>query len=176
MQQKFFIPAKEEHFFCNDKELYHKLYYSHNFGHNGPLDFHGLGINAKISELQSAMGLAVFENINYIFQERKKVVDYYLKTIDFSKVSTIKIRENTKWNYSYFPIIFNSEDELLKTQQRLNESNIFPRRYFYPSLNTINFVKGNSMPISESIASRILCLPLYVGLFQKDLEKIVKLI
>ena len=40
-------------------KLFDKLFYSHNFGHNGPLDFHGLGINAKISELQAAMGLSV---------------------------------------------------------------------------------------------------------------------
>ena len=32
------------------------------------------------------------------------------------------------------------------------------------------------MPISESIASRILCLPLYVGLTKEELQLIVNLI
>jgi len=173
---KIFHTGEGGAMFCNDENLYHKLYYSHNFGHNGPLDFHGLGINAKISELQSAMGLAVFDNLEHIFSERKKVVEFYLKNLDFTSLSTMKIRENTQWNYSYFPVIFNSEEELLKAQQKLNEAEIFPRRYFYPSLNTIDFVNGEKMPISESIASRVLCLPLYVGLTEEELQLIVNLI
>jgi dTDP-4-amino-4,6-dideoxygalactose transaminase len=173
---KIFHTGEGGAMFCNDENLFQKLFYSHNFGHNGPLEFHGLGINAKISELQSAMGLAVFDELEFIFSERKKVVDFYLNNLDFTHISTMKIRENTQWNFSYFPVIFNSEKELLKVQNRLNESNIFPRRYFYPSLNSIDFVKGAAMPISESIASKILCLPLYVGLEKQDLEKIITII
>lgn len=160
----------------NDEALKDKVFYSHNFGHNGPLDFHGLGINAKISELQSAMGLAVFESIDLIFEEREKVVNYYNSHIDFSTLKTIKIRENTQWNFSYYPIIFESETQLLMTQKILNENKIFPRRYFYPSLNTITYTNGARMPISESIASRILCLPIYVGITSEELNKIVSII
>ena len=58
----------------------------------------------------------------------------------------------------------------------LNEEKIFPRRYFYPSLNTLNYVNSEEMPISEDIAKRILCLPLYVGLEKTDTYKIVSLI
>jgi len=173
---KIFHTGEGGAMFCNSESLFKKLFYSHNFGHNGPLDFHGLGINAKISELQSAMGLAVFDNLEHIFSERKKVVDFYLKNLDFTKLSTMKIRENTEWNYSYFPVIFNSEAELLKVQQKLNEFDIIPRRYFHPSLNTIDFVKGETMPISESIASRIMCLPLYVGLENEQLKQITNII
>lgn len=173
---KIFHTGEGGAMFCNDGNLFHKLFYSHNFGHNGPLEFHGLGINAKISELQSAMGLAVFDELDFIFSERKKVVDFYLNYLDFNNLSTMKIRENTQWNYSYFPLIFNSEEELLRVQKQLNAADIFPRRYFYPSLNTIDFVKGEAMPISESIASKILCLPLFVGLEKQDLEKITTII
>lgn len=162
--------------FSNDKELQNKMYYSHNFGHNGPLDFYGLGINGKVSELQAAMGLAVFPYINKILQERQKIVSFYNLNLDLSKLRTIKIRENTNWNFSYYPIIFESEEKLQMVQDELNKNQIFPRRYFYPSLNTIQFCKGNKMPISEDIAATILCLPLYVGLDLKDLEKICKII
>jgi dTDP-4-amino-4,6-dideoxygalactose transaminase len=173
---KIFHTGEGGAMFCNDEETFKKLFYSHNFGHNGPLEFHGLGINAKISELQSAMGLAVYENLDFIFSERKKVVDYYNETLDFSKISNLKIREKTKWNYSYYPVIFDSEATLLKVEKALITNDIVPRRYFYPSLNTIPYVKGKQMPISESIASRILCLPLYVGLSTSDLTKITTII
>lgn len=173
---KLFHTGEGGAMFANDKELQHKLFYAHNFGHNGPLAFHGLGINAKISELQAAMGLAVFPYIDTIISERKKVVEQYDNLLDFSKIQKIKIRANTEWNYSYYPVIFETETTLLKVQEVLNQKDIFPRRYFFPSLNTIEYVKGKAMLISEDIASRIMCLPLYVGLEGREVETTVRLI
>ena len=173
---KLFHTAEGGAMFANDADLQHQLFYSHNFGHNGPLAFFGLGINGKMSELQAAMGLAVLPYMGTILENRKKTVDYYNQNLDFSKVKTLKIRGDTNWNYSYYPIIFESEIQLLKAEKELNNNQIFPRRYFYPSLNTIDYTKGQSMLVSESIASRIICLPLYAGLSENDLEKIVVLI
>ncbi|MFK7059233.1 DegT/DnrJ/EryC1/StrS family aminotransferase [Flavobacterium oreochromis] len=173
---KIFHTGEGGAIFCNNQELNHKLFYSHNFGHNGPLDFHGLGINAKISELQSAMGLAVFDSIDHIFEERKKVVKFYNSHLNLEKIQVLKIRENTNWNYSYYPVIFNSENTLLKVQQELSKHNVIPRRYFYPSLNKINYINGKEMPVSESIAACVLCLPLYVGLQENELKLITSII
>jgi dTDP-4-amino-4,6-dideoxygalactose transaminase len=173
---KLFHTAEGGAMFTNDAELNHQLYYSHNFGHNGPIDFFGLGINGKISELQAAMGLAIFPYIDFIIQERKKVVDFYNIHLSFSTIATLKIRENTQWNYSYYPVIFENEMDLMNTEEQLKKEEIIPRRYFYPSLNTINYIGGKTMPVSENIASRILCLPLYVGLGENDLEKIVRIV
>ena len=173
---KLFHTGEGGAMFANNPDLQHQLFYSHNFGHNGPLAFHGLGINGKISELQAAMGLAVFPYMGKILSGRKKVVDYYDDALDFSKMKRLKIRENTDWNYSYYPVIFETEAVLLEAQKQLNENQIFPRRYFYPSLNTIEYTLGTKMPVSESIASRILCLPLYVGLEEDNLKNIVGII
>ena len=172
---KLFHTGEGGALFCNDAELHRKMFYSHNFGHDGPLAFHGLGINGKISELQSAMGLTVLPYIDEIIKSRKDTVDYYTENLDFNKLLTIKIRENTTWNYSYYPILFDSEEQLLRVQKALNEAQIFPRRYFYPSLNTIDFVKGTPMPISESVAARVLCLPLYAGLLEEELSLITSI-
>ncbi|MEI8137323.1 MAG: DegT/DnrJ/EryC1/StrS family aminotransferase, partial [Bacteroidota bacterium] len=160
--------------FTNNKDLAHQMFYSHNFGHKGTLDFHGLGINGKISELQAAMGLAVFPYLDSIISARKKIVEIYDARL--SSLKKIKLRTDTEWNYSYYPVIFNSEVELLKAEKTLKENNIIPRRYFCPSLNTINYLSGQTMPISESIAQKILCLPLYVGLSPEDVERICKIV
>lgn len=173
---KLFHTGEGGALFCSDEALRHTMFYSHNFGHNGQLDFYGLGINGKISELQAAMGLAVFPYMEKIMDDRKNVIENYLDNLDFTKLKSISIRENTKWNYSYFPVIFSSEEKLLQVQKTLNEEQIFPRRYFYPSLNTIPYVNGESMPVSESIASRVLCLPLYSGLEKEDVNLICELI
>ena len=173
---KLFHTGEGGAMFTKDPDLQHQLFYSHNFGHNGPLAFHGLGINGKISELQAAMGLAVLPYMENILTERKKAVDYYNRNLNFSKLQRLKIRENTNWNYSYYPVIFESEESLLSAQKRLNDHVIFPRRYFYPSLNTIQYTNGNTMPISESVACRVLCLPLYIGLLKSELDLICVLI
>jgi len=173
---KVFHTAEGGAAFCKDEELLHKINYSHRFGHNGPYDFYGAGINAKMSELQAAMGLANFPYIDEILQGRKKVVDFYDQHLDFSKISKLRLREGTEWNYSYYPIIFESEEKLLEVELKLNENDIYPRRYFYPGLNTINYVKTQSLPIAELAASCVMCLPLYFDLEKNDIENICRII
>ncbi len=140
------------------------------------MDFQGLGINAKMSELQAAMGLAVLPYMEMIIAGRKKAIDFYNEHLDFSKLKAIKIRENTNWNYSYYPVVFQNEEQLLNAEKALNEQDIYPRRYFYPSLNTIRYTNGKSMPISESIASRILCLPVSFNFRDDELVVICTII
>lgn len=173
---KLFHTGEGGAMFANDADLLHQLFYSHNFGHNGPLAFHGLGINGKMSELQAAMGLAVLPYMENILAERKKVVDYYNDHLDFSKLQKLKIREKTHWNFSYYPVIFESEVQLLIVEKALNKNQIYPRRYFYPSLNRIEYTNGQSMPVSESVAKRVLCLPLYAVLTLLDSHRIVAII
>lgn len=157
---KIFHTAEGGAIFSNNIELRKKIFYSHNFGHNGPLDFHGLGINGKISEIQAAMGLTVLPYMSKIIEGRKRIVEFYLNNLKFHNFRTMKIREYTNWNYSYFPVIFDNEEILISVQQELNGLEIFPRRYFYPSLNLLPYVNYEKMTNSESISSRVLCLPL----------------
>ncbi|WP_027880051.1 DegT/DnrJ/EryC1/StrS family aminotransferase [Mesoflavibacter zeaxanthinifaciens] len=174
---KLFHTGEGGALFCNDEDLLNALFYHHNFGHDGPLDFHGLGINAKISELQGAMGLAVLPYMKTILDARKKVVDYYLEAfINNYQIQLLKLRADIHWNYSYFPVMFKNETILLKVEQALKNNQINARRYFYPSLNTLPYVTSKDMKVSQSVASRILCLPLYVGLSKTDLKRIVQLI
>ena len=135
-----------------------------------------MGINGKVSELQAAMGLAVFPHLETILAERRRIVEFYDSRLDFSSLQKLKLRRQTEWNYSYYPVIFESERRLLEVLHTLNTNDIFPRRYFYPSLNTLPYVHGGSMPVSESIAARVLCLPLYVGLPEESRQRTVALI
>jgi dTDP-4-amino-4,6-dideoxygalactose transaminase len=173
---KLFHTGEGGALFCKDEELRNKMFYSHNFGHDGPLKFHGLGINGKISELQAAMGLSVLPYMDEIIKNRKKTVDFYNENLDFSKLRGLKLRDNSLWNNSYYPVIFQTEEILLKVQKELNKEQIFPRRYFYPSLNTIEYLNGKKMPVSENIASSVLCLPLYTSLKYEEVLLISKLV
>ena len=80
-------------------------------------------------------------------------------------------------NYSYFPVLFDSEEMLLRVENKLNMKNIFPRRYFYPSLNTLPYLRQAVIqPVSEDVSKRVLCLPLYPGLEPKIQSEIIDII
>lgn len=172
---KLFHTGEGGALFCGS-EYYNTMFSHHNFGHDGPEDFDGLGINAKMSEPQAAMGLAVLPYMDMILAERQKVVTIYETALNSLPIQQLKIRAHTEWNYSYYPVIFETEKQLLQVVQALETQSIFPRRYFYPSLNTIDYVKGQTMPISESVCKRVLCLPLYVGLTTEAIETIISIL
>jgi len=161
---------------CKDKEIADKIFYHHNFGHHGEEEFYGLGVNAKISELNAAMGLSLFPYINETIAKRKQVCDFYADALKDTNLRIPKMREETEWNYSYYPVIFPTEETLLKTKKVLNDHSVFPRRYFYPSLNKLPYLKYAEMPVAEDISKTVLCLPLFASLSHCDLERICHLI
>ncbi len=162
--------------FTNDAALHDKLFYHHNFGHNGPLSFHGLGINAKVSELQAAMGLAVLPYMEEVFASRGQAVAAYNDALKDSGLGLLKLREGMEWNNSYYPVIFPDEASLLRVEAALKAQGVIARRYFYPSLNTLNYTDMPEMPVSDSVSSRIMCLPLYFGVKKEDIRLIVRTI
>lgn len=158
----------------NDDTVAEKLDLQRRFGHNG--DNHiCLGINAKQSEFHAAMGLANFPYIEKIINERKRVSDLYDKELE-NLVTRPKSQPDLEYNYAYYPVLFKSETQLLKVFKALNENDIFPRRYFYPSLNNLRYVEHIPCPVSEDISSRIACLPLYPDLSNNDVLTICKII
>lgn len=158
-----------------NKKINEKIELIKRFGHLGD-NHYCLGINAKASEFQAAMGLCNLQYVDKIINERKKITNLYNDLLKNNVIKPI-IPKNTKYNYSYYPVIFKNEEDLLKTVKNLNKNEIYPRRYFYPSLNTLPYLKNyQPCPISEDISKRILCLPLYIGLKKKIIIYICKII
>ena len=143
------------------------------FGHYGDTHYM-LGINAKQDEFNAAMGLVNFKHLKEIITARKHIVDLY-DSILSGRLRRPEKQKELEYNYAYYPVVFENEKELMKAFERLEKINVFPRRYFYPSLNTLPYLTEHcSCPVSEDIASRIACLPLYVGLKDKEVENICK--
>lgn len=157
-----------------DKKLNDKLELMKRFGHNK--DEHiCLGINAKQSELHAAMGLSLLPYIEKIISDRKRVSEYYDELFK-NVLQCPKLQDNLEYNYAYYPVLFESEKQLLQVFNALAEHQIYPRRYFYPSLNKISYINGDKCPVSEDISSRIACLPLYPDLENENIEKISAII
>jgi dTDP-4-amino-4,6-dideoxygalactose transaminase len=160
----------------NDDELVQKARYLINFGIKNTEEIPHLGTNAKMNEFEAAMGLCVLDDIEEIKEKRKDILENYIKELK-NLVQFQEQNKNATENYSYFPVVFDSEEKLLKTQKALNEKNIFPRRYFYPSLDTLEYIEPKQeCEISRDISKRILCLPIYSELEKEVQYKIIKII
>lgn len=163
---------------CNDDTLAEKLLLYRSFGHEGE-NHYSVGINGKASELHAAMGLAVFPYLKDILASRRMQSLYYRMLLADADVSFLpQAPNNCIYNYAYFPVVFHSEVELNSVVTALARKNIFPRRYFYPSLNTLPYLPSEDQqcPVSESISSRVLCLPLYFDLSIEDQQNITQTI
>lgn len=161
----------------NDDDLYEKAKKMINFGITGPGKIEQLGINAKMNEFQAAMGLCVLDDMEVILRDRKKVYQIYIDA--FSNNEKLKLQKHNEacsYNYAYFPLVFETEEKLLIVKKELEKEDIYPRRYFYPSLDTLDYVTSEMMTTSNDIAKRILCLPLYYDLDYEIQKKIIKII
>jgi dTDP-4-amino-4,6-dideoxygalactose transaminase len=160
-----------------DPDLLKKLAYIRNFGFDGPENFAELGINGKNSEFHAAMGLANLKYIDSIHKKRKELTKEYDEKLRNLKAVRPVWHKHSENNYSYYPVIFESEELMLKIIEHLKLHEIFTRRYFYPSLShSLPYVKSDSyLPVTEDIAKRVLCLPLYYDLTLEEVDMISRL-
>ncbi len=158
-------------------ELEREIQLRRNFGHDGPDKFSEIGINGKNSEFHAAMGLVNLHHIQEILASRKEQYQYYLDNLDAEETGLDfqHIPDNVTYNYSYFPVVFPSEELLLKVFSALQQKDIFPRRYFYPALNTLSFTKGymGDTPVAERISKQILCLPIFHSMTRTEQDYVI---
>ena len=160
----------------NDNDLAQRISYMRNFGHKGQEEFWGLGINAKNSEFHAAMGLCNLPYVPEIIKRRERISSWYDELQNELRIKRPIAPNGTDYNFAYYPAQFSSENELVQVQAKLNDSQIYPRRYFYPPLNELPYVANKPCPITQSISPRILCLPLYPELERDQILMISEII
>lgn len=158
---KIFQTAEGGAVVTNNDKIAEKARWMRNFGYKSEYAFQGVGINAKMSELHAAMGLCNLQNIDKVVTQYQKLVDRYNDAFG----------TNYK-DVSYYPFMCASDPT--RIIEALNKHDIFPRRYFYPSLN--NIFGNQSCPLAENMAKLVLCLPLYYELTNKEQDLIIKII
>lgn len=163
--------------FTLNKELDEKMRRIRFFGFENHADIVEDGFNGKMTEVNSAVGLANLRYMDAALADRKHKYMLYKDILSANKTLIFQKINNDSCNYSYFPIVFKDEATVLRVIEHLQAHKVFPRRYFYPSVNTFTkLVPYVPMPKSENLASRILCLPLYYTLPKVQVERIAKLV
>lgn len=161
----------------DNSALFENIKYIRFFGHDERKEIVEQGFNGKLTEVHAALGLANLPYMDTILEDRKyKYLRYIEKLSTIPMIKFQKVRHD-ETNYSYFPIVCETETMLLRIEKALNKVQIFPRRYFYPSVNTFTkIISYQPCPISEDISKRILCLPLYWSLSESTMDRIVDII
>lgn len=148
----------------NDDSLVEKARYLINFGIQNQESIPHLGINAKMNEFEAAMGLCLLDEMDEVESLRKQCFERYEKELG-KYVQLLKWNGDASKNHSYFPILLKDEQQLKRVEKALNDKEIYPRRYFYPSLDTLEYIEPKQyMPKSREISKKILCLPLFAEL------------
>lgn len=163
--------------FTKDRKLVEPIRRLSYFGMNKKKEItQQYGTNAKMIEFSAAMGIL---NLKYFDENRNKEKElYYTYLEELKNNKYIKFQKiNGEINYSYFPVIFNSENVKKRAIQKLNKSFIYPKEYFKPSLEVVFSEKGTiNCPIAYDYSNRVLCLPMSVYLSKSDISVICKLL
>lgn len=147
-----------------------------NFGIVGPDEIDSVGINAKMNEFQAAMGLCVLDELENNLTSRATVWNTYAEALG-TQFQLQKIHPDVQYNYAYFPVVFDTTEQANQALNALKENDIIARRYFYPSLDTVDYFQiKEHQPLSKDIAIRVLCLPIYYDLDNETQNRIISLI
>ena len=168
---KIFNTAEGGAVFSSTKDLYEMVHSIRDFGFDRSREIVRLGTNAKMSELNAALGLVNLPSVNENIALRKERTERY-RSILGNHVQYQQYDE-LAYNYAYMPVVFSDEHSLLQVLQGLHAIQVYPRRYFHPSLSEMNkvFNKPHS-PMANALSKRILCLPLYPDLAMEHVEGI----
>jgi len=130
------------------------------------------GMNAKMTEISAALGLANLRHLDEVRKNRREKYELYQKLLGDLDYITFQQFDPEEYNYSYMPVLFDTEERLLRTLEKLAAEKIYPRRYFHPSLHDVEIFEKMELPVAASVASRIACLPLYNELAEEDIRRI----
>jgi dTDP-4-amino-4,6-dideoxygalactose transaminase len=171
---------------CHDEKTKKRIDYLKNFGFSDETTVIAPGINAKMNEMQAAIGLLQLKDVNSNIQKRKKISELYRDSFENIKgLTCIPDFEGVDHNYGYFPIFIDknkfgiSRDELY---YKLQDNNIFARRYFYPLISQFQPYKGlessspENLPVATRVTEQVISLPIYADLEIEEVQRVVEIL
>ncbi|MBL5930392.1 DegT/DnrJ/EryC1/StrS family aminotransferase [Lelliottia amnigena] len=171
---------------CHDAKTKQRIDYLKNFGFADETVVMAPGINAKMNEVQAAMGLLQLKYIDSALNERAIIYQRYVGLLRdvLPQIEFITPAENINWNYSYFPVLIREKSAVSRDEiyAALRQHDIYARRYFYPLISAFpmyrHFPTANAqhLPVASEISYAVLCLPIFPGLSESDQTRIISVI
>lgn len=169
---------------CKDKETKDRIDYLKNFGFAGETTIIAPGINGKMDEVRSAYGLLNLKQVDVAIENRRATAERYREGLKgVSGIRCMEEIEGVRNNYSYFPIFLDAEQYGMTRNElyyKMKENGVMGRRYFYPLISEFSTYRGletarkENLPVATQIAESVICLPMYSGLTEEQVEKVLK--
>ncbi|MGC9374922.1 MAG: DegT/DnrJ/EryC1/StrS family aminotransferase [Bacteroidales bacterium] len=168
---------------CHDAEMKNRIDHLKNFGFDGETSVIAPGINAKMNEFQAALGLLQLKYIEGNIEKRKQIATQYHEQLHNVKGIRLPTElPGLAYNYAYYPVLID-ENEFGKSRdklyQEMRNNSVYARRYFYPLISNLPMYKGlisaqpYNLQVSNQIAEKIICLPIYPNLGKDIIEQII---
>lgn len=167
---------------CQDEKTKQRIDLLKNFGFRNETTVIEPGINAKMNELQAAYGSLQLKHVDNYISKRLELAGLYNNLLkDLKGITCMKIEEGVSHTYPYYPIRINTTNYGMSRDDlyfKLQEYDIFGRRYFYPLISDFPTYKGlpsasaSNLPVATEISKEILCLPMYANLEFEDVRRI----
>jgi len=170
---------------CPDAKTKQRIDYLKNFGIADETTVIAPGINGKMNEIQSAMGMLQLNYVDEAIARRQEVDHLYRQGLEgVEGISIPGLPASVRHNYSYFPILIEPRYPLSRDAlyEKLKRQGIFSRRYFYPLITDFSMYSGlpsadlGNLTQATEISQKVLCLPIYPLLKVVEIEAIVKVI
>ena len=154
-----------------------------NFGIRDEEHCAAVGGNAKLSELQAAMGLCNLRHLEEEIGLRKACAAHYAARLSGrTELRILSPRPGVEGNGAYLPVVFGTQTLRDAVFARLAAADILARKYFYPLVPDLEcyagtpFAAAARVPVARSLAARVLCLPLYAGLQADEVDRICDIV
>jgi dTDP-4-amino-4,6-dideoxygalactose transaminase len=171
---------------CHDEATKKRIDFLKNFGFNGETTVVAPGINSKMDEIRAAYGLLNLKQVDTAIANRKATAEKYRNALkDVPGIRMLKDIEGVRHNYAYFPIFIDEKQYGMSRDAlyaKLQEHNIYGRRYFYPLISTFSAYKGlesanpANLPVAHKLANQVLCLPMFAGLDEESANRVIDVV
>ncbi len=165
----------------HDEQTKKRIDYLKNFGFAGETEVIAPGINSKMDEIRSAYGIINLKQVDAAIESRRQTANKYREALrPIEGITFFDDMPGVKHNYSYFPIFVDADkygmtrDELYA---KMKDRNVLGRRYFYPLISEFSTYRGlesakpENLPVAHKMAEEVICLPMYAGLTDEDVER-----
>jgi dTDP-4-amino-4,6-dideoxygalactose transaminase len=162
--------------YSGNQQIIQQIRQAGNFGFSGARESTILGMNSKISEYTAAIALATLD----VYQEKTAVRQnlyhkylYYFTNLGLFDKGWVLHKSSGNIPHQFFPVLCSKEEVNSNIVATLAAHHIELRTYFSPACHQQKLFAchpSSSMQVTDSISRRILSLPLWEEMAEKDVK------
>ena len=167
-----------------DAELAERLRQARNYGKGQTYECETLGLNTRMTEMQAVLGTAGLRYVERGVKRRNELAALYERKFrDIEGLEVQRIAPGQRSSRKDFALLVAAERfgvSRAQLEEALTRDRVETRRYFDPPLHRQKLyrwcdpTRAGSLSVTESVSSRVLCLPIYAGLANETAEALAE--